>query len=524
MDTLIVTSVAFISFILLFSYFSSNNKRAGKIRVPEASGSWPIIGHLHLLAGSKVPPHKLFGSMADKFGPIFTIKLGVHRTLIVSNSEVAKECLTTNDRVFSSRPKAMASEVMGHNYANFALAPSGQYWRDIRKLIVLELGSQRRLKMLESIRASEVKSSIKDMYTQWDKNKGSSKYAMIEMKEWFGDLTVNILIRMMFGNGYSRGEQINEDQLRKSIRRLMELMAANVVSDWLPGFRWLDIGGYEKKMKKTAKEMDDVFQAWLEGHKEKIMDSMQQKQGDDPDDQVFMAAFLSRVKELKQDLYGFSHETIVKASCQDILLGATDTTAIILTWALSLLANNPVVFKKAQEELDTHVGKNRNVEESDLKNLVYLQAIIKETMRLYPSVPLLLPHESTEDCVISGYAIPRGTRLLVNAWKIQHDPNVWSDPFEFQPERFLTSKKDVDVKGQHYELIPFGSGRRICVGISFALQAMPLILASILHGFEFQKPSNEEIDMTESIALTNLKDTPLELLVAPRLSPELYHI
>nr|XP_043608711.1 demethylepipodophyllotoxin synthase-like [Erigeron canadensis] len=519
MDSLIVTSIAFISFIVLFRYLTTSKKTPRKIRVPEASGSWPIIGHLHLLAGSKVPLHKLFGSMADKFGPIFTIKLGVHRTLIVSNSEVAKECLTTNDRVFSSRPKAMASEVMGHNYANFALAPSGPYWRDVRKLIVLELGSQRCLKMLENIRASEVKSSIKDMYTKWDINKGSSKTVMIEMKEWFGDLTVKILIRMMFGNQFSRGEQINEDQLRKLIRQLMELMAASVVSDAIPGLRWLDIGGYERKMKKTAKDMDDVFQAWLEGHKKKIMDSTLQ---DESEDEAFMAALLSRVKELKEDLYGFSHETIVKASCQDILLGAIDETAIVLTWALSLLANNPVVFKKAQEELDTHVGKNRNVEESDLKNLVYLQAIIKETMRLYPSVPLLLPHESTEDCIVSGYYVPKGTRLLVNAWKIQRDPNIWSDPFEFQPERFLTSKKDIDLKGQHYELIPFGSGRRICIGVSFALQALPLILASIIHGFEFQKPSNEQIDMTESNALTNLKDTPLKLLVAPRLSPELY--
>ncbi|KAJ0789784.1 putative cytochrome P450 [Helianthus annuus] len=100
-----------------------------------------------------------------------------------------------------------------------------------------------------------------------------------------------------------------------------------------------------------------------------------------------------------------------------------------------------------------------------MNNMVYLQAIIKETMRLYPAAPLSAPHESTEDCIVGGYTIPKGTCLLVNIWKIQHDPQIWTAPFEFRPERFLTSNKEIDVKGRHFELIPFGSGRRICLGM-----------------------------------------------------------
>jgi fraxetin 5-hydroxylase len=195
---------------------------------------------------------------------------------------------------------------------------------------------------------------------------------------------------------------------------------------------------------------------------------------------------------------------------------------VTLTWALALLVKNPLVLKKAQQELKNHVGVDRRVEESDLENLLYIKAIIKETMRLYPAGPLSVPHESIEDCIVGGYSIPKGTRLLVNVWKIQHDPDIWTDPFEFQPERFLTSKKEIDVKGQHFELIPFGSGRRMCLGISFALEALLLILASILHQFQFQNLSNDKIDMSESPGLTNLKATPLELLVAPRLSSHLF--
>ena len=207
---------------------------------------------------------------------------------------------------------------------------------------------------------------------------------------------------------------------------------------------------------------------------------------------------------------------------QSVLLAATDTKAVTLTWALSLLLNNYHVLKKAQHELDSVVGKERCVEESDIQNLVYIQAIVKETMRLYPAAPLSIPRESTESCILGGYNIPKGTRLVVNLWKIHHDANIWSDPFEFRPERFLTSHKDTDVRGQHFELIPFGSGRRICPGISFSLQIIQLTLASLIHGFEFFPPLNEKIDMSESFGLTNEKANPLEAFLTPRLPPNLY--
>ncbi|KAI3821087.1 hypothetical protein L1987_08644 [Smallanthus sonchifolius] len=269
-------------------------------------------------------------------------------------------------------------------------------------------------------------------------------------------------------------------------------------------------------MKKTAIEMDSLLSGWLEDQKKK-MNSTLDKSGDQV---VFTAAFLSRVKEeVKEELYGFSTDEIVKATCLVLFAAATDTMTATLTWALALLINNPLVLKKAQQELENHVGRDRKVEESDMSNLVYLEAIIKETMRLYPDAPLSLPHESTEDCIVGGYTIPKGTRLLVNIWKIHHDPQIWTDPFEFQPERFLTSHKEIDVKGRHFELMPFGSGRRVCLGSSFSLEVVQLILASIIHGFEFQHPSNEQIDMTESSGLVNHIAIPLELLVAPRLSP-----
>ncbi|KAK3015588.1 hypothetical protein RJ639_007397 [Escallonia herrerae] len=186
------------------------------------------------------------------------------------------------------------------------------------------------------------------------------------------------------------------------------------------------------------------------------------------------------------------------------------------------MLNNEQVLKKAQEEIDINVGRERQVEESDIKNLIYLQAVIKETLRLYPPAPLSIPHESTEECTVGGYSIPKGTRLLVNIWKIHRDPLAWSDPSEFRPERYLTSDREIDVRGQNFELIPFGSGRRICPGMSLGLQILQLTLASVIHGFEFVRPLNEPIDMSESFGLSNLKATTLEVLLTPRLSPSLY--
>lgn len=169
------------------------------------------------------------------------------------------------------------------------------------------------------------------------------------------------------------------------------------------------------------------------------------------------------------------------------------------------------------------VGKERQVEESDLKNLVYLKAVLKETLRLYPAAPLSLPRKSIADCIVSGYQIPAGTELFVNLYKIHRDPKVWQDPSEFRPERFLTTSKDYDDRGQTFEFMPFGSGRRICPGISLAHQAMQFTLANLLHGFEVSTPSGELVDMSEGFGITNLKTTPLEVILTHRLPQNIYN-
>ncbi|KAI7740909.1 hypothetical protein M8C21_033036 [Ambrosia artemisiifolia] len=447
-----ITSI-FVGLVIAFLLQTLRTKRLNIVKnqaTPQAKGSWPIIGHLHLLSGSR-PPQQVLGDMADIYGPIFTIKLGVHQVLVVSSGEVAKECLTTNDKVFASRPKSKA-EIMAYNYAMFGLAPYGEYWRQVRKIVMLEILSQRRVEMLGHVRVSEVRASMEGIYEAWLMNKESK--------------------------------------------------------------------GYEKEMKITGKEMDHIIEGWLKNRKRE-KENGQQQEGD----QFFMDVLISVLQDAsEEDFVGYDHDTVIKATCLAMITAGSDTTSTTLTWALSLLLNNPNTLKTAQDEIGEVVGRERLVEESDIKNLVYLDAIIKETLRLYPAAPLSVPHESMEDCVVSGYNIPKGTRLLVNLWKIHRDPNIWPDPYEFKPERFLTSQKDIDLKGNHFELVPFGSGRRMCPGVFFALQVLPLALANVIQQFVINKPSNEPIDMSESSGLTVSKATPLEVLIAPRLSDKMYHV
>ncbi|KAI4347721.1 hypothetical protein L6164_008505 [Bauhinia variegata] len=216
--------------------------------------------------------------------------------------------------------------------------------------------------------------------------------------------------------------------------------------------------------------------------------------------------------------FGFYFFLALKA----LILGGTDTTTGTLTWALALMLNNPKVLSKAHHELDTKIGRERLVMESDLTKLEYLDAILKETLRLYPAAPLSVPHESMEDCVVGGYHIPAGTRLLTNISKLHRDPRVYSDPTLFRPERFIEEHKGLGMKGQNFELIPFGAGRRMCPGFSFAVQSVQLILANLLHGFHVVNPHNEPIDMSEQVGITNIKASPLQVLLKPRLSSKVY--
>jgi len=512
------TIIAGLLAIFIISYFIQKRFGASKKqKAPEAAGGWPLIGHLRLFTGSQLP-HISLGDLAEKYGPAFTIRIGVHPALVISSWEMAKECFTTNDVAACSRPKFIAAKHFSYDYAMFGFSPYGPFWREIRKIIALELLSNRQLELLKDIRVSETETSLKELYKLWTKKNDGSSRVLVEMKQWFGDLTLNVILRMVAGKRFfgaiAASDEKEARQCQKAFREFFQMMGLSLVGDAIPWLGWLDLGGHQKAMKTTAKEMDCLVSEWLEEHKQK------RDSGEGKRQQDFMAVMLSILDGV--DLAGYDADSVNKATCLSMIAGGNDTTMVTLTWTLSLLLNNPHTLKKAQEELDINVGKGRLVNEADINNLFYLQAVIKEALRLYPPGPLSGPREFHEDCTIGDYHVPKGTRLIVNLWKIQTDPRVWSDPLDFKPERFLTTHKDVDVKGQNFELIPFASGRRACPGISFGLQMLHLTLASLIHAFEISTPSNAPVDMTASFGLTNIKSTPLEVVVKPHLPSNLY--
>ncbi|KAI8001611.1 Xanthotoxin 5-hydroxylase CYP82C4 [Camellia lanceoleosa] len=188
-----------------------------------------------------------------------------------------------------------------------------------------------------------------------------------------------------------------------------------------------------------------------------------------------------------------------------------------MTWALSLLLNHNQALKLVQEELDTHVGRQRWVEESDINNLPYLRAIVKETLRLYPPGPLLVPREALSDCHVAGYHVPKGTCLIVNLWKLHRDPKIWTNPNEFQPKRFLSENVKRDVKGQCFKYLPYSAGRRMCPRVTVTLQMMHLVLGHMLQGFDLAMPMHARVDMAKGLGLALPKATPLEVMLIPRL-------
>ncbi|KAL2335606.1 hypothetical protein Fmac_016819 [Flemingia macrophylla] len=427
----------------------------------------------------------MMGDLADKYGPLFTIKLGVKPALVLSNWEMAKELFTKNDLAVSTRPKLVAVELMSYNQAFVGLSPYGPYWRELRKIVTFEFLSNRRIEQLSHIRVSEVHTSIKELYDVWRKEKNESSFVSLDMKQWLSHLTFNMVVRMVVGKRYFGVTEVEgRDKAKRfmeNIKEFMRLIGTFTVADGVPWLRGLDLGGHEKAMRANAKEMDNLLSEWLVEHQQKMA-----------------------------------------LGEQELILGGTDSTAVTLTWAISLLLQSPHVLEKAKEEIDLQIGKDGFVSESDISKLVYLQAIIKETLRLYPPAPFSSPREFTENCILGGYHIRKGTRLLPNLWKIHRDSSVWPDPLEFKPERFLTTHKNVDVRGHDFEFLPFGSGRRICAGMSLGLSMLHFVLANFLHSFEILNPSTEPIDMAEIFEFTNTRATPLQILVKPRLSPNYY--
>lgn len=300
----VFASLIFIYYLLWILCTNKNIKDPPKA-LPEAKGAWPIFGHFHLFGGSKLP-HVVLGDMADEYGSIFTVKLGTQKAVVVSDWKIAKECYSANDKNFLNRPKSIGVEVMGYNYALFGLGPSGTYWQKMRK-ITLELLSIHRMEVFEHLQASEIKEFRKDICDFWQINRSEQDHMVkIDMKRWFGCLTMNIMLRMIVGQRYKWNDE-EGIQFLKLINRFTELVGTTAVGDLVPYLRWLDWRGYEKAMRKIAKASDCILERWLQEHKRS------RKSKDEQHDILDM--MLSSIDgATSQHFEGFDTDNVIKAT------------------------------------------------------------------------------------------------------------------------------------------------------------------------------------------------------------------
>ncbi|KAI3760273.1 hypothetical protein L1987_50666 [Smallanthus sonchifolius] len=275
---------------------------------PEPSGALPFIGHLHRLQG-QAPLARILGNMADDYGPAYSLRLGSNRALVVSSWQMIKECFTTNERNFATRPNMAASRYMIHDKAGFAMSPHGPYWRDIRKLVVSKLFTAKRVKMFKNVRNSEVKNSINELSLLHQKN--GDRASVMNMNKWFEHITFNINIRVLAGKRILNQSIKEEDShVKEAIKELLYLIGVFVVSDFFPNLEWMDIGGHVKAMKQVAKEIDGVIGKWLNEHIEKT------KECDDHDDDEegdFLDVMLATLPK-DAEMFGHGRETIIKAT------------------------------------------------------------------------------------------------------------------------------------------------------------------------------------------------------------------
>ncbi|XVE61226.1 hypothetical protein DITRI_Ditri06bG0022500 [Diplodiscus trichospermus] len=493
-----------VSVILVRTIFT---KKRTTSRLPPGPMALPIIGHLHLLAPI---PHQALHKLSTKHGSLMHILLGSVPCVVASSPEMAKEFLKTHESSFSNRPKTAAVDYLTYGSADFSFAPYGPYWKFMKKICMSELLSGRMLDQFLPVRCEELRRFLQLMI------KKANASEKVDVGGELVRLTNNIVSRMTMSQTCSNDED-EAEEVRKLVQATAELTGQFNLSDFIWFCKNLDLQGMKKKLKDVRDKFDAMMDKIIKEHEE-----ARERKKDGDDTAKDLLDILLDISEDESSEMRLTRENI-KAFILDIFAAGTDTSAVTTEWALAELINHPIIMEKAREEIDLVVGRNRIVEESDIIHLPYLQAIVKETLRLHPTGPMIV-RESSESCTIGGYKIPAKSRLFVNVWAIGRDSNHWENPLEFRPERFVgkegSGKGQLDVRGQHFHLLPFGSGRRSCPGTSLALQVVQTSLAAMIQCFDWKVDGgNGKVDMKEGPGLTLPRAHPLICIPVPRLNP-----
>ncbi|XP_015088335.1 cytochrome P450 83B1-like [Solanum pennellii] len=485
----------FVAFLILFIFLLSKVKKSSKNSLPPGPIGLPFIGNLHQF--DSLTPHIYFSKLSKKYGKIFSLRFGSTPIVVISSAKLAKQVLKTQDLAFCSRASHLGQQKLSYNGRDIVFAPYNDSWREMRKICVLHLFSLKKVQSFRPIREDEVSRMIKKI----------SQHVVTSQITNLSNLMIllssSIIFRVAFGIRYD--EESNESRRFYFLfEESAAMMTSFFVSDFFPSLNWIDkLTGLTNRVDKNFKDLDEIYEELIKQHLNP--NRPKSMEGDILD-------VLLQLKKEKSTPIDLTLEDI-KAIVMNVLLAGSETSAAAVVWTMTALMKNPKAMKKVQQEIRKSIGNKGIVNEDDIQNLPYFKAVIKEAFRLYPPAPLLIPRETMKKSTLEGYEIQPGTIVHVNAWAIARDSDIWENSEEFIPERFFNS--DIDFKGQDFEFIPFGAGRRGCPGITLGVASMELALSNLLYSFDWELPygmKKEDIDTDVKPGLTIHKKNDLCLV------------
>ncbi|XP_077242868.1 7-ethoxycoumarin O-deethylase-like [Tasmannia lanceolata] len=509
-ETILVLSLALFFSIAWYVWMAKNSSK-GKFPLPPGPRGLPLIGYLPFLSTDL---HRDFGKLAETYGPILKLRLGTKTCIVVSSPTLAKEVMREQDPTFANRDVPAAALAMNYDGQDIGWAPNGPHLHLLRRVCSRDLLSNKSLDSVYHLRRREVRQMVRDV--------SSMINSSIDLSELTFLTVLNVLTSTVWGGTLDgEGRRTIAAEFRQWTQEAMALSAKLNISDLFPILAPLDLQGTVRKMKKLAVWMDNVFDSIIGQRRE--MDSVQGEEENQKEESKDFLHLLLQLREAGDRKTPFT-VTDLKALLLDMMVAGTDTTSTMVAWAMGELLRHPQIMKKVQEEIEQVVGMNNIVEEPHLPKLRYLDAVLKETHRLHPALPLLMSRSPSETCVVGEYTVPKGCQVLINAWVIQRDPKTWDNPLEFKPERFLTEEYNkCEIRGTDYRFVPFGAGRRICVGLPLAERMLPYVVASLVHSFEWRWPEGTNYEFAEKFGIVTKQAVPLVAIPSPRLSnPELY--
>ncbi|ESQ45160.1 hypothetical protein EUTSA_v10010307mg [Eutrema salsugineum] len=493
----------FLCFLLLFLisliFFKKLSSTKGKL--PPGPKGLPIIGNLHQLGRFL---HKSLHKFSQEYGPVMLLRFGVVPVIIISSKEGAEEVLKTHDLETCSRPKTVGARLFTYNFNDIGFAPFGETWREMRKIAVLELFSQKKLKSFRYIREEESEVLVKKVSSKAaDETQTSSS---VNLRKVIFSFAASIICRLAFGQNFHECDFVDMERVEELVLESETNLGSLAFADFFPAGWLIDrISGQHSRVKKAFAKLTNFFEHVIDDHL---------KTGQPQDHSDIISVMLDMInKPTKPDSFKVTDDHL-KGVMSDVFLAGVNAGAITMIWTMTELSRHPRTMKKLQEEIRATLGSNKErITEEDLEKVEYLKLVIEETFRLHPPVPLLLPRLTMSDIKIQGYNIPKNTMIQINTYAIGRDPKYWTKPEEFIPERFVDNP--IEYKGKHFELLPFGAGRRTCPGMGTGITIVELGLLNLLYFFDWSLPEGmtiKDIDMEEDGAFAITKKVPLELV------------